>query len=541
MAREPAAKLPMQQLAILAIARLAEPIAATSIFPYLPNMIRDLGVSQDHVAKWAGITTATFSVSQSLFAVPWGRASDRFGRKPVLVLGLLSTMLCFIVWGMSTSLPMAITVRAILGAGNGNVGIIRTMVAEMVPQKELQPFAFSLMPLVWSIGSVAGPAFGGFFAQPAKQFPGFFGDSPFFNKFPYALPNFIATVFFLISATSATFFLEETHRDLRRRKDWGLTVGRRFTRALWRNPSAKQQAHHNDEARDPLIPADTAHEPGKQPAASVSKSASTREVFTYQTVVALVAYTFLAFHSVAFDQTITVFLDYPVIPRTPENTSFPFKFTGGFGLDSGTIGSIFAFYGIMCGLVQFLLYPTLVRRYGVLNCFKFCSVLTPFVYLVTPYTSLFPTPKSRLLAVLAVLTIKAFAIIIAFPSTTILLTNSASSLRILGTLNGFATMFSGLGRAFGPATTGLAFSWGAQRGYIVTAYFFIALVAAVGAVPAFYIVEGDGPSAGADGDGRGGGEESAAEGDEGESAPLLGGPAKDRGFDYEATRGSRSN
>ena len=66
-------------------------------------------------------------------------------------------MVTSVGWGLSTSVPMAIAMRALAGAGNGNVGIIRTMVAEMVPWKELQPRAFSVMPLVWGVGSVFGP------------------------------------------------------------------------------------------------------------------------------------------------------------------------------------------------------------------------------------------------------------------------------------------------------------------------------------------------------------------------------------------------
>ena len=95
-------------------------MALTSVFPYLPEMIASFGVEKNEVARWAGLTGAVFSVAQSLTAVPWGRASDRFGRKPIILLGLASTMCCFLVWGMSTSLPMAITVRAIMGGGNGN-------------------------------------------------------------------------------------------------------------------------------------------------------------------------------------------------------------------------------------------------------------------------------------------------------------------------------------------------------------------------------------------------------------------------------------
>lgn len=82
------------------------------------------------------------------------------------------------------------------------------MVAEMVPEKELQPRAFSIMPLVWSLGSVVGPAFGGFFSNPAESFPNVFGKIAYFRHYPYALPNLLATIFFLISAASATFFLK---------------------------------------------------------------------------------------------------------------------------------------------------------------------------------------------------------------------------------------------------------------------------------------------------------------------------------------------
>ena len=83
-------------------------------------MVRDFGVEQDEVATWAGITSGVFSIFQSFAAVPWGKVADRYGRKPVLILGLLCTMICFIIWGMSTSLTMAIIVRGIQGASNGN-------------------------------------------------------------------------------------------------------------------------------------------------------------------------------------------------------------------------------------------------------------------------------------------------------------------------------------------------------------------------------------------------------------------------------------
>lgn len=95
-------------------------MAYTSVFPYLPAMIKSFGIEQNKVAKWAGLTSGVFSISQSITAVFWGKASDTYGRKPTIITGLLTTMVCFVAWGMSTSLPMAITVRAIQGGSNGN-------------------------------------------------------------------------------------------------------------------------------------------------------------------------------------------------------------------------------------------------------------------------------------------------------------------------------------------------------------------------------------------------------------------------------------
>ena len=99
---------------------------------------------------------------------------------------------------------------------------------------------------------------------------------------------------------------------------------------------------------------------------------STREVFTRETVINLVAYTFLAFHSVAYDQNLPVFLNHPKIRDVGATVRLPFSFQGGFGLTSGEIGTIFTCYGVACGLIQFLIYPTLVSRYGVLRCFRVC-------------------------------------------------------------------------------------------------------------------------------------------------------------------------
>ncbi|KAK4239880.1 hypothetical protein C8A03DRAFT_13734 [Achaetomium macrosporum] len=517
-------KLPAQQLAILAVARFAEPLALTSVFPYLPEMIASFGVEKDEVARWAGFTGAIFSVSQSCTAVFWGRASDKFGRKPIILLGLASTMICFLLWGMSTSLPMAITVRAIMGGGNGNVGIIRTMVAEMVPEKELQPKAFSLMPLVWSIGSVFGPAFGGFFARPAEQYPDLFGHIEYFKRYPFALPNLMACFVFFISFTTGLLFLKETLQSKRHKRDWGLVLGEKLTRPFKRpKPHAKRRrlSFVDDGASAPLLAESSMSTPDQ--ISLKAQPVSSSEIFTPQTIINLIAYTFLALHSVAYDQVLPVFLNYPRVTPDEHNTRLPFKFTGGFGLSSDKIGTIYTVYGIACGIVQFFLFPWLCARFGVLNCYRAATLVFPIVYFITPYTALIQDTTARYVIFLSILLIKGFVVIIGFPCTTILLTNSASSLRILGTLNGFATTFSGLGRAVGPAVVGAVFSWGVRNGYAIAPWWLLGLIGMLGAIPPWFMVEGEGPtrSLGAD-DGRAEEEESLlANSEDGEDVAVL--------------------
>lgn len=113
--------------------------------------------------------------------------------------------------------------------------------------------------------------------------------------------------------------------------------------------------------------------------------------------------------------------------------------------------------------------------------------------MLTPFSALFPTPLTQQLAVLFICILQAGALMTGFPCLAILLTNSAVSLRVLGTLNGVATSVAAIGRAIGPAVEGLAFSFGLKIGYVILPWWLLAAIAALGATPVWYLVESDGP------------------------------------------------
>lgn len=92
-----------------------------SIFPYIYYMISSFGITKDEkqIAMYAGMVTSAFAFAEFMTGVMWGRLSDRFGRKPILLTGLAGTGLSMLMFGFAQNLPMALLARALGGLLNG--------------------------------------------------------------------------------------------------------------------------------------------------------------------------------------------------------------------------------------------------------------------------------------------------------------------------------------------------------------------------------------------------------------------------------------
>lgn len=128
------------QLAILTIARLSEPLTQTSLQAYMFYQLKsfDPSLADSAIATQAGLLQGSFTAAQFVTAILWGRVadSDWGGRKMVLLIGLLGTCLSCVGFGFSRSFLQAAIFRTLGGALNGNVGVMRTMVAEIVREKK---------------------------------------------------------------------------------------------------------------------------------------------------------------------------------------------------------------------------------------------------------------------------------------------------------------------------------------------------------------------------------------------------------------------
>jgi MFS family permease len=271
-------------------------------------MMESFGVPENDIARWAGIASAAFSICQACTGMLWGAASDKYGRKPMILIGLFNTMLTMLLWGLSTNLPMALAARALQGLGNGNVGILRTTVADLCPWKELQPRAFSIMPLVYTVGAIIGPTFGGLLSNPLGVDPRNPRGSGFLEHFPYILPNLAASVFFTIGIVVGWLFLKESLASKKHHQDLGLRTGARLTAFLRKTFSRSQNKESINREREPLLRQQKIVNGEAGPHQDVvseitdEEAPKIRDIMTYQTTLNLVVYTLLAFYTLAYDQ-----------------------------------------------------------------------------------------------------------------------------------------------------------------------------------------------------------------------------------------------
>lgn len=202
-----------KQLIVITLTRLSEPLVQTSLQSYMFYQLKWFNPSlpDSVISGQAGILHASFTAAQFLTAMVWGRVADssRFGRKTVVLIGLIGTMASCLGFGFSTSFWQALVFRSLGGATNGNVGVLRTMLSEVVREKKYQQRAFVLLPMTFNIGIIIGPILGGLLADPAHSYPDVLGNVEFFRRFPYALPNLVSAFFLFSAALSAWLCLEE--------------------------------------------------------------------------------------------------------------------------------------------------------------------------------------------------------------------------------------------------------------------------------------------------------------------------------------------
>lgn len=259
-------------------------------------------------------------------------------------------------------------------------------------------------------------------ADPVRQYPGIFGNSELFTKYPYALPNLLASAMLFISCVFGFLFIKETLDAKKDQVDPGIRTRRfiyrisepcfsicrrrKFSKAQQRiNPLASETndvssdedgilPHRRDSDESmPLSPSKLG-EPISRPTAyhryrrrSSNLSAFMRrpvydinrpppprfrDIFTEQVVLNMIVYSGLALHSISFDQL------FPLLCSTRVED-------GGLAMTPGQIGMALSVSGVLAMVLQITLFPWGHGNWGSLACLRVSLALYPLNYFVYPH------------------------------------------------------------------------------------------------------------------------------------------------------------
>ncbi len=137
------------------------------VLPLLPFYARDLGGG----GLVVGLLVSSFSLAQLLSAPIWGKFSDRYGRRPALLVGLGASALAFIVFAFANSLWLLFLSRLVQGAGGGTTGVIQAYVADTT-EPENRARSLGWLSAATNLGVTIGPVLGSLSLAWGRPAPG---------------------------------------------------------------------------------------------------------------------------------------------------------------------------------------------------------------------------------------------------------------------------------------------------------------------------------------------------------------------------------
>ncbi|HEX3556002.1 MAG TPA: MFS transporter [Thermoanaerobaculia bacterium] len=181
----------LKQLSVLMATVFVDMIGFLMVVPTLPFYAKHLGARPVVIT----VIISSFFFAQLLTAPLWGRFSDRYGRRPALLVGLSSSAVAFALFGLANSIWLLFVFRLVQGAGGGTTGVVQAYVSDSVPPEE-RAKALGWISAATNAGVMIGGAVGSLAAHLGPWGPGF-----------------VAAGLCTLNVISAWLWLPESHRS----------------------------------------------------------------------------------------------------------------------------------------------------------------------------------------------------------------------------------------------------------------------------------------------------------------------------------------
>jgi len=152
------------------IAVLIDMVSIGLMIPVLPHLVGKFTQSQADQAFWFGAVSFAFGIANFFGSPILGALSDRFGRRPVLLIGFCGLAFNFFMTAAATSLWMLVFVRLVGGGMQANISVANAYVADITPPED-RARRFGLLGAMMGLGFILGPALGGILGDIDLRLP----------------------------------------------------------------------------------------------------------------------------------------------------------------------------------------------------------------------------------------------------------------------------------------------------------------------------------------------------------------------------------
>jgi multidrug resistance protein len=178
----------LSRLTIIFLTIFVDLIGFGIVLPLLPFYAQEYGASPLVI----GLIVAAHPAMQLVFGPMWGRVSDRVGRRPILLLGLVGSGISYLIFALAGNVAWLFVSRMMAGMVGANVPVSQAYIADST-DLENRTRGMGLVGAAFGLGFIAGPAIGGALSQ-----------------FGYAVPGFFAAGLCFANAAAAVFHLPES-------------------------------------------------------------------------------------------------------------------------------------------------------------------------------------------------------------------------------------------------------------------------------------------------------------------------------------------
>ncbi len=147
-------------MGFIMVAVLIDMVSIGVMVPVLPALVGSFTGSQADHAFWLGVVSFAFGIANFFGAPILGALSDRYGRRPVMLLGFCGLALNFFATALATALWMLVAVRLVGGAMQANAAVANAYVADISAPEE-RAKRFGMLGAMFGLGFIIGPALGG--------------------------------------------------------------------------------------------------------------------------------------------------------------------------------------------------------------------------------------------------------------------------------------------------------------------------------------------------------------------------------------------